>query len=64
MRRNDYGFPLTVGSSFIFQRNYCIVKKMKKYHFEYEIQNSTVRGFMTYDYYLTTPSFKGRQRKL
>lgn len=61
--KNDRRIPFVIGSSFIFKNRYCIVRRMYKYNFEYEIQNSPVKGYMTYDYYMTTPSYIGRQRK-
>jgi hypothetical protein len=62
IKKNHWKINLNVGSTFIFKGNYCIVKKMWDYNFEYEIQNSPVKGYMTYDYYITTPTFIGRQR--
>jgi hypothetical protein len=53
---------LVVGSSFVYKGDYCTVTKMKKYHFQYEIQNSNVNGFMHYDHYITIPSFIAKQR--
>jgi hypothetical protein len=53
---------LMVGSTFVFKGDYCIVTKMRKKIFEYDIQNSPVKGYMSYSYYMTIPSFKAKQR--
>jgi hypothetical protein len=53
---------LTVGHNFVYQGNYCTVTKMKKYIFAYSIQNSDVNGYMSYEHYLTIPSFIAKQK--
>lgn len=63
MRANSWNNPIHVGMTFIFRGDYCTVIKKKYNHFQYSIQGSTVNGYMTYDFYKTTPSFKGRQPK-
>lgn len=52
---------LTIGSSFIFQGYYCIVKKMKFNVFWYFNQETNMMCYMTYEFYTTTNSFKGRK---
>lgn len=52
---------LQVGSSFIFKGRYCIVTGMYMHHFKYIVQENNMVGYMTYDFYLTTPSAIGRQ---
>lgn len=51
---------LDVGNTFIFKGDYCIVTKIYYNRFVYKIQNSEVTGYMSFDYYSTTQSFKAR----
>jgi len=51
---------IDVGNSFIFNRNYCTVTRKNYKSFSYDIQGSDVKGFMTYDFYATTPTYKSR----
>jgi hypothetical protein len=53
---------MDVGDSFVFKGDYCTVTKIKGYGFNYSIQNSTVNGYMDFNYYSTTPSFKGKNK--
>ncbi len=56
---------LIPGSSFIFNGSYCSVTIVKRNHFEYINQEiPDVRCFMTYKFYLTTNSAKGRKIKV
>jgi len=53
---------LGVGSSFIFKGDYCTVINMLYNGFGYRNQSQpTVESYMTYQYYLQTPSAAGRQ---
>ena len=55
-------FPhLEVGNVFTFKDRKCTVTKMSKNGFHYSVQNSDIPGFMTYLYYMSTPSAKGRK---
>jgi hypothetical protein len=56
---------LEVGSSFIFNGDYCVVKKMSLNSFQYSNQsNPHITYHMEYKRYLTTPSAAGRKLKL
>jgi hypothetical protein len=53
---------LQIGSSFTYRGDYCTVINMLYYGFGYRNQSHpTVESYMTYQYYLTTPSAAGRQ---
>jgi hypothetical protein len=52
---------LQIGSSFILQGYYCIVTNMYANGFRYLQQERGFNYYMTYEYYLTTPSAAGRQ---
>jgi hypothetical protein len=53
---------LQVGSSFIFKGDYCVVNRMMYNGFGYDNQsNPAVKYYMTYEFYLTTPSAAGRR---
>ena len=52
---------LQVGSTFIFRGNYCIVTRMWNQWFEFNIQGSITKCYMSYQNYLRTPSAAGRQ---
>lgn len=53
---------LQIGSSFIFSGDYCVVVKMGYNGFKYTNQSKPdVECYMTYQFYLTTPSAAGRQ---
>lgn len=53
---------LEVGSSFTYEGDYCTVTNMFHYGFGYRNQSHpTVESYMTYEYYLITPSAAGRQ---
>ena len=55
---------LSPGDNFIFKGNYCTVIRMSKNSFEYKVQgNERVRYFMSYKFYMTTPSYFGRFHK-
>ncbi len=54
---------LDVGNSFVYKGNYCTVTKIKYNGFHYDIQNSSVKGYMTFKHYTTIPSYKAKQRK-
>ena len=62
MTNTDWRINLVEGSTFIYKGNYCTITKIRKYHFEYEIQNSDVKGYMDYDFYITIPSYQSKQR--
>ena len=49
-----------IGNSFIFKNNYCTVTRKNNYGFHYDIQGSDIKGFMTYKFYATTPTYKSR----
>ena len=52
---------LSVGDSFVFQGDYCTVSKMMLNGFGYVNQSKPdIKCYMTYKFYLTTPSAKGR----
>jgi hypothetical protein len=51
-----------IGSSFIFSGDYCTVVGMGYNGFKYTNQSRpNVDCYMTYQFYLTTPSAAGRQ---
>lgn len=52
---------LQIGSSFTLQGYYCTVTNMYGNGFRYEQQETGYNYFMTFEYYLTTPSAAGRQ---
>ena len=52
---------LCVGSSFQYHGYYCIVTNMYANGFRYLQQETGRDYFMTFEYYLTTPSAAGRQ---
>jgi hypothetical protein len=55
---------LSLGDSFLFRGEYCTVIGFKYKHFIYSIQGRPkVKGYMDYQFYLTTPSAKGRRIK-
>jgi len=55
---------VAVGDSFIYKGRYCTIVKMRGDGLYYDIQNSEIGkpsdGFMTYDFYMQTPSYKSR----
>jgi len=51
---------IDVGNSFIFKGDYCTVKIKKFKGFWYEIQGCDKQGFMTYQFYTTTRTYKSR----
>ena len=51
-----------VGDSFIFKGKYCTLTHILGNAFKYKIQDSTTTGFMTFQYYATTPSFKHKNK--
>jgi hypothetical protein len=52
---------LTIGSTFIFRGDYCIVNRMFYGCFQYIVQETQTTCYMSYKNYLTTPSAAGRQ---
>ncbi len=52
---------LQIGSSFMFQGYYCIVTNMYKDEFKFLKQETGSSCYMSYAFYLTTPSAAGRQ---
>ena len=52
---------LQVGSTFIYKGNYCEVTKMRFNYFVYKKQIDGLTFSMDYQYYLKTPSAKGRK---
>lgn len=52
---------LTIGSTFIYRGDYCIVKRMFYGCFQYIVQETQTINYMGYKDYLTTPSAAGRQ---
>ena len=52
---------LTIGSTFIFCGDYCIVNRMFYGCFQYIVQETQRTCYMSYKDYLTTPSAAGRQ---
>jgi len=55
---------IAIGDSFIYKGRYCTVTRMRGDGLYYDIQNSEIGqpsdGFMTYDFYMQTPSYKAR----
>jgi hypothetical protein len=51
-----------VGDSFIFKGKYCTLTHILGNAFKYKIQDSNTTGFMTFQYYATTPSFKSKNK--
>ncbi len=51
---------IDIGNSFIFKGGYCTVTKKNHKGFSYDIQGSDIKGFMTYKFYMTTPTYKSR----
>lgn len=51
---------IDIDNSFVFKGNYCTVTRKNSYGFHYDIQGSNVKGFMTYIFYMTTPTYKSR----
>ena len=55
-------FPhLSVGNIFMFKGDRCTVTRMYNTGFSYSIQNSNKLGYMSFAYYMSTPSAKGRK---
>lgn len=53
---------LSIGDSFVYKGDYCRVIGMRHDFFIYSIQGKpNTKGFMTYQFYLTTPSAMGRK---
>lgn len=52
---------LEIGSTFIFQGYYCIVSRMLQSKFIYWNQGTEMNCYMDYQFYLSTPSAKGRK---
>jgi hypothetical protein len=53
---------LGIGDSFVYKGNYCTVTRIFGRAFRYNIQNSTVTGYMTFKHYVTIPSFKSKNK--
>jgi hypothetical protein len=51
-----------VGDSYIFKGKYCTLTHILGNAFKYKIQDTTTTGFMTFQYYTTTPSFKSKNK--
>ena len=52
---------LDVGDTFVFKGDRCKVTKTSKKGFNYRvITDDLPDGYMTWSFYVTTPSFKGR----
>ena len=58
---------IAIGDSFIYKGRYCMVVKMRGDGLYYDIQNPEIGkpsdGFMTYDFYIQTPSYRARFQK-
>lgn len=55
---------LRSGDNFIFKGDYCIVKRLHNNSFEYRVQGREhIKYFMSYKFYMTTPSYFGRFHK-
>lgn len=55
---------LQPGDSFVFKGDYCTVTRLHNNSFEYKVQgNENARHFMSFSYYITTPSYFGRFHK-
>lgn len=55
---------LQPGDNFIFKGEYCTVKRLSKNSFQYEVQGREhIKYFMSYKFYMTTPSYFGRFHK-
>ncbi len=55
---------LQPGDNFIFKGEYCTVKRLFKNSFQYEVQGREhIKYFMSYKFYITTPSYFARFHK-
>lgn len=53
---------IEIDETFIFNGNYCIVTKKNRYGFNYDIQGSNIKGYMAYKFYITTPTYKSKNK--